>query len=144
VESDEEVPWIDAGVQDEGQAGLNPGEQDEGHTGPNPSDVVASQPQSSPVVHAIPNLEHMDLEATNVLSQLHLEQMDEGFTVTAYPNVQENLKLTIEERVIIEEPASSTGTLSSLQHLAKDFIFGDLFFDDKPSEVDNEKTTAKI
>ncbi|GJS09668.1 hypothetical protein Tco_0366464 [Tanacetum coccineum] len=68
--------------------------------------------------------------------------MDEGFTATVYPNVQENLKLTADEPVIPEEPASSTGTLSSLQHLAKDFSFGDQFFNDKPSEADNEKTTA--
>ncbi|GJS11661.1 retrovirus-related pol polyprotein from transposon TNT 1-94 [Tanacetum coccineum] len=30
----------------------------------------------------------------------------------------------------------------SLQHLAKDFSFGDQFLNDKPSEADNEKTTA--
>ncbi|GKC35935.1 hypothetical protein Tco_1048319 [Tanacetum coccineum] len=68
--------------------------------------------------------------------------MDEGFIATAYLKVQENLKLTVEEPVIPKEPASSTGTLSSLQHLAKDFSFGDQFFNDKPPEVDNEKTTA--
>nr|GEV65206.1 retrovirus-related Pol polyprotein from transposon TNT 1-94 [Tanacetum cinerariifolium] len=106
--------------------------------------IDTSQPQSSPVVHAGPNLEHMDLEAMDVFTQLHPEQMDEGFTATAYPNVQENLKLTVEEQVILEEPASSTGTLSSLQHLAKDLSFGDLFFNDKPSEADNEKITAEI
>ncbi|GKE81820.1 hypothetical protein Tco_1551820 [Tanacetum coccineum] len=50
--------------------------------------------------------------------------------------------MTADEPVIPEEPASSTGTLSSLQHLAKDFSFGDQFFNDKPSEADNEKTTA--
>nr|GEY01144.1 putative ribonuclease H-like domain-containing protein [Tanacetum cinerariifolium] len=121
----------------------NPGEQDEGQTGPNPCDAAASQPQSCPVVHAGPNLEHIDLEATDVSTQPHLEQMDEGFTATAYPNVQENLKLTVKEYVIPEEPASSRGTLSSLQHLAKDFSFGDLFFNDKLSEADNEKTTAE-
>ncbi|GJZ12045.1 hypothetical protein Tco_0546804, partial [Tanacetum coccineum] len=44
--------------------------------------------------------------------------------------------------VIPEEPASSTGTLSSIQHLTKDFSFGDQFFNDKPSEADNKKTTA--
>nr|GEV34250.1 integrase, catalytic region, zinc finger, CCHC-type, peptidase aspartic, catalytic [Tanacetum cinerariifolium] len=69
---------------------------------------------------------------------------NEGFTATAYPEVEENLKLTVEEQVILEELASSTGTLSSLQHLAKDLSIGDLFFNDKPSEVDNEKTTAEI
>ncbi|GJY22194.1 hypothetical protein Tco_0394760 [Tanacetum coccineum] len=34
-------------------------------------------------------------------------------------------------------------TLSSLQHLAKDFSFGDQFFNDKPSDAENEKTTAE-
>nr|GEZ01216.1 hypothetical protein [Tanacetum cinerariifolium] len=126
-ESDEDVPRIDAKVQDEGQVGLNPseqdegqagpnpGKQDEGHAGPNPDDAAASQPQSSPIVHDGPNLEHMDLETTDVSPQPHPEQMDEG----------------------------STGTLSSLQRLAKDLIFGDLFFNDKPSKADNEKTTTE-
>ncbi|GKF94596.1 hypothetical protein Tco_0284296, partial [Tanacetum coccineum] len=68
--------------------------------------------------------------------------MDEGFTTVAYPDVQENLKLTVDEQVIPEEPVSSTGTLSSLQHLAKDFSFGDQFLNNKPSEALNEKTTA--
>nr|GEV69907.1 hypothetical protein [Tanacetum cinerariifolium] len=49
----------------------------------------------------------------------------------------------VDEQVILEEPARSTGTLSSLQHLAKDFNFGDLFFNDKPSETENEKTTTE-
>nr|GFC34454.1 hypothetical protein [Tanacetum cinerariifolium] len=67
-----------------------------------PGNDAEPQPQSSPVVHAGPNLKHMDLEATNVLTQLHLEQIDERFTVTALPNVQENLKLTVKEHVILE------------------------------------------
>ncbi|GJS02227.1 hypothetical protein Tco_0318735 [Tanacetum coccineum] len=68
--------------------------------------------------------------------------MDEEFTATAYPNVQENLKLTVDDPVILEEPASSKRTLSSLQYLAKDFSFSDQFFNDKPPEANNEKTTV--
>nr|GEW55028.1 retrovirus-related Pol polyprotein from transposon TNT 1-94 [Tanacetum cinerariifolium] len=143
VESDEDVPGIDVGVPDEGQARPNPGMQDEGQARPNPSDAATSQPLPSPIVHTGPNLEHMDLEVTDVSTQPHPEQMDEGFTATAYPKVQENLKLTIEEQVILKEHASSTGTLSSLQHLAKDLSFGDLFFNDKPSKADNKKTTTE-
>nr|GEX01088.1 integrase, catalytic region, zinc finger, CCHC-type, peptidase aspartic, catalytic [Tanacetum cinerariifolium] len=122
VESEEDVPGINAGVQDEGHARPNPGD---------------------PAVHDGPNLKHTDLEATDVSTQPHPEQMDEGFTATAYPNVQENLKLTVKEQVILEEPASSIGTLSSLQDLAKDQSFGDLFFNDKPSKSDNENTTVE-
>ncbi|GJW18849.1 hypothetical protein Tco_0026285 [Tanacetum coccineum] len=70
------------------------------------------------------------------------EHLDEGSTPQHTPDVQENLKLTVDEQVIPEEPISSTGTLSSLQHLAKDFSFSDQFLNDKPSEADNEKTTA--
>nr|GFC61288.1 hypothetical protein [Tanacetum cinerariifolium] len=37
---------------------------------------------------------------------------------------------------LLEEPASSSGTLSSLQHLSRDISFGDQIFSDKPSEAD--------
>nr|GEV17397.1 reverse transcriptase domain-containing protein [Tanacetum cinerariifolium] len=127
VESDEDVPGIDALVPGEGQAVPNPDDQDEDQAGPNPDEQDEG--------HARPN--------PDVSTQPHPEQMDEGFTATAYPKVQENLKLTVEEQVILEELPSSIGTLSSLQHLTKDLSFGDLFFNDKPSEADNEKTTAE-
>nr|GEU95553.1 copia protein [Tanacetum cinerariifolium] len=120
VESDEDVPGIDADDQDKDQARPNPDEQTKGQVGPNLDDAVA-----------------------DVSTQPHPEQMDEGFTTTAYPKVHENLKLTVKEQVILEEPASSTRTLCSLQYLTKDLSFGDLFFNDKPSKVDNEKTTAE-
>nr|GFD35640.1 hypothetical protein [Tanacetum cinerariifolium] len=81
------------------------------------SDAVGSQPQSSHVVHAGPNLEPLDLEATDASPLQNPKQLDEEFTTTAYPNVQENLKLPSEDSVIPEEPTSSTRTLSSLQAL---------------------------
>ncbi|GJX49262.1 hypothetical protein Tco_0276107 [Tanacetum coccineum] len=125
MNSDEEVLGIVARVQDEGQARPNPGEHDEGQAGPNLNDAAASQPPSSHVVHAGPNFEHVDLEASDTSIQPNPEQMDEEFTTTAYPNVQENLKLPTEGEVRLEEPASSAGTLSSLQHLDKELRFTD-------------------
>ncbi|GKC02735.1 hypothetical protein Tco_0994345 [Tanacetum coccineum] len=98
TESDKEVPpMVKSGAQDEGRARPDPGVQSEGRAGSNPGDDVESQPQSSHVVHDGPNLEHMDLEATDASTQQNPEQMNEGFTATAYPNVQEYLKLTVEE-----------------------------------------------
>nr|GEX43019.1 retrovirus-related Pol polyprotein from transposon TNT 1-94 [Tanacetum cinerariifolium] len=97
--NEKDVLGIDARLQDEGQARPNPGEQDEGQARPNPGDTAASQPQSSHVILAGPNLKHIDLKATDVSTQLHPEQIDEGF--------------------------------------------GNLFFNNKPSEADNEKTTTK-
>ncbi|GJX55715.1 hypothetical protein Tco_0285612, partial [Tanacetum coccineum] len=115
TESNEEVPpVVKSGAPDEGQAGPNPGTQDEGQAGPNPGNDTVSQTLSTPGVHAGPNLEHTDAEATDATSQPKLGQMDEEFTATAYPNIQENLKLMVDDPVIPEEPASSTGTLSSL------------------------------
>ncbi|GKE65450.1 hypothetical protein Tco_1519611, partial [Tanacetum coccineum] len=128
TEFDKEVPMINAGDQDEGQAGPNPGEQDkvqaglnpgkldEGQAGSNPGDAAESQPQSSHVVHAGPNLEHMDLEITDASKLHNPKQMDEEFTTTAYLNVQENLKLPTKDQVVLEEPTSSTRTLSSQQN----------------------------
>ncbi|GJR28302.1 hypothetical protein Tco_1104534 [Tanacetum coccineum] len=68
---------------------------------------------------------------------------DEEFTTTAYPNVQENLKLPTEDQVILEGHASSTGTLSSLQNLDKDLSFTDQFFMEKPHEEESGKTNAE-
>ncbi|GKB86647.1 hypothetical protein Tco_0958919, partial [Tanacetum coccineum] len=103
------------------------GGQDEKQEGPDPCDSPESRP----------------LPSQGIYTGSSLDPMDEGFIATAYPNVQENLKITDEEQVILEEPTSSIGTLSSLQHLAKDFSFGNQFFNDKPSKVENEKTTAE-
>ncbi|GJX39066.1 retrovirus-related pol polyprotein from transposon TNT 1-94, partial [Tanacetum coccineum] len=140
---DEEVPGIVVGVQDEGHAGPNPGEHDEGQAGPNPGDTEASQPPSSHVVHAGPNIEHMDLEASDTSIQPNPEQMDEEFTTMAYPNVQENLKLPTEGEVRLEEPASSAGTLSSLQNLDKELSFADQFLVEKSQEDEPEKTNTE-
>ncbi|GKA05760.1 retrovirus-related pol polyprotein from transposon TNT 1-94 [Tanacetum coccineum] len=144
TESDEEVsPEINAGTQDEGQAGPNPGIQDEGQAGSNPGDAAESQPQSSHVVHAGPNLEHMDFEVTNASTQQNPEQMDEEFTTTAYPSVQENLKLPTEDQVILEEPASSAGTLSSLQNLDKELSFTNQFLVEKSQEDEPDKSNTE-
>nr|GEV07145.1 hypothetical protein [Tanacetum cinerariifolium] len=56
----------------------------------------------------------MNLEATDASTQQNPEQMDEEFTTTAYPNVQENLKWPSEDPVILEEPASSIRTIGSV------------------------------
>ncbi|GJY23630.1 hypothetical protein Tco_0397288 [Tanacetum coccineum] len=115
TESDEEVLGIDVGDQDEGQAGPNPGIQDEVQVRSNPGDVAVSQPQPSHVVHAGPNLEHMD----------------------------DNLKLPTEDQVRLEEPANSAGTLSSLQNLDKEFSFTNQFLEEKSQEDEPEKTNTE-
>ncbi|GJZ67481.1 hypothetical protein Tco_0630721 [Tanacetum coccineum] len=144
TESDEEVsPEINAGTQAEGQARPNPGIQHKGRARSNPGDATESQPQSSHVVHAGPNLEHMDFEVTNASTQQNLEQMDELFITKAYPSVQENLKLPTEDQVRLEEPASSAGTLSSLQNLDKELSFTNQFLVEKSQEDEPDKSNTE-
>nr|GEW67624.1 hypothetical protein [Tanacetum cinerariifolium] len=132
----------DASAQDKGQVGSNPDKTSEGQAGPDPGDAGAeAQSILSPVVHAGSDRKHMDLDVADVSPQPTTKQLDEWFTTTAYPRVQKNLKLVVEEQVLLEEPASSSGTLSSLQHLSKDISFGDLFFSDKPSDADKNAET---
>nr|GEU99784.1 E-beta-farnesene synthase [Tanacetum cinerariifolium] len=73
------------------------------------------QPIPSLVVHAGSDRKHIDLDVADISLQPLTDQ----------------------------EPASSSGTLSSLQHLSKDLSFGNLFFSDKPSEANNDKATAE-
>nr|GEY91023.1 hypothetical protein [Tanacetum cinerariifolium] len=134
-----------AGTLNKGQAGSNPDEMSKGQAGPDPGNARdEEQSIPSPVVHAGSDREHMDLDVADVSPQPSTDQLDEGFTATAYPKVQESLKLAVEEHVLLEEPASSSGTLSSLQHLSKDISFGDLFFSDRHSDADkNAKTEVE-
>ncbi|GJR91786.1 hypothetical protein Tco_0215797 [Tanacetum coccineum] len=132
TESDEEVsPEMSAQGQEEGQGGTNPG------------DAGVSQTPSSHVVHVGPNLYHMDLGIAEASSQHNIEQIDDKFTATTYPKVQENLKLPTEGEVRLEEPASSTGTLSSMKILDKDLSFTDQFLVEKSQEDEPEKTNTE-
>ncbi|GJX55114.1 hypothetical protein Tco_0285011 [Tanacetum coccineum] len=112
------------------------------NAGSNPGNAAEFQPQPSHVVHAGPNLEPMDLAVSDASTQQNPE-IDEEFTTTAYLNVQENLKLPTKDQVILEEPASSTRTLSSLQNLEKELSFTDQLFVEKPQEEEPEKINAE-
>nr|GEV33169.1 hypothetical protein [Tanacetum cinerariifolium] len=92
-ESEKVVHGADEGGQGEGQAGPDPGWTYPGNAG---ADV---QSIPSPVVHAGSDREHMDLDVADVSLQPFTEQLDEGFTATAYLKVQGNLKLIVEEHV---------------------------------------------
>ncbi|GJX54065.1 hypothetical protein Tco_0282434, partial [Tanacetum coccineum] len=109
TDSDEEVtPAMNAEAQEEGQGGTNPG------------DASVSQTPSSHVVHAGPNLDHMDLGIVEASSQPNTEQTNEEFTATVYPKVQENLKLPTEGNVRLEEPEDElekTNTEAEVQSL---------------------------
>nr|GFD35119.1 hypothetical protein [Tanacetum cinerariifolium] len=112
--NDEDQAGPDPGAQAESQMGTDAGTLDEGQAGSNPDELSEGQAGPGP---------------------------DKGFTATAHSKVQENLKLAVEERVLLEEPASSSGPLSSLQHLSRDISFGDQFFSDKPLDANKNAET---
>ncbi|GJZ26344.1 retrovirus-related pol polyprotein from transposon TNT 1-94 [Tanacetum coccineum] len=121
---DVELALIDSEIESEEKVPvIKARDQDEGQARTNPGEQ-----------------DKVKLDQTLVMLQ---KQMDEEFTTTAYLNVQENLKLLTEDQVILKEPASSTGTLSSLQNLDKDLSFTDQFFVEKPQEEEPGKTNAK-
>ncbi|GJX58293.1 hypothetical protein Tco_0289683 [Tanacetum coccineum] len=66
---------------DEEASKINARNQEEGQAGPNPG-----------------------VQDEGQLTNLKPEQMDEEFTTTAYPNVQENLKLLTEDQFFMEKP----------------------------------------
>ncbi|GJT57533.1 hypothetical protein Tco_0992587 [Tanacetum coccineum] len=123
-------------------AGSDPVNYPKGQAGSDHSVVAADSriPTSQVCSIAGPNLEHMNLEVSDTSPQPNPEQMDEEFTTTIYPSVQENLKLPTEGEVRLEEPASSNGTLSSLQNLDKDLSFTNQFLAEKSQPDEPEKT----
>ncbi|GJU73780.1 hypothetical protein Tco_1265185 [Tanacetum coccineum] len=114
-------------VRTENQAGSDPGQGHEALAG---SNLEPMQEDSGP------GKEHV------ALAGLNPERMEEDFYATAYPKVQENLKLRTDEHVILENPESSSTTLSSMKNLDETDNFGDQFLNDKPTEDDQEKTNV--
>ncbi|GKA58640.1 hypothetical protein Tco_0757953 [Tanacetum coccineum] len=69
--------------------------------------------------------------------------MHEDFIATVYPKVHECLKHTTEEHVFLENPPSSSGTLSSMKNLDDAFTYGDQFLSDKPTEEEPGKANVE-
>ncbi|GJY64534.1 monodehydroascorbate reductase [Tanacetum coccineum] len=100
TESDEEVsPNMNAQGPEEGQCGTNPGDAD------------VSQTPSSHVVHAGPNLDHMDLGIAEASLQPKTEQMDDEFTATAYPKDTLSVLLLTTPVIDITDPQSDSTTV---------------------------------
>ncbi|GJX02482.1 hypothetical protein Tco_0186395 [Tanacetum coccineum] len=119
--------WILPSYRTQSTAGSDPGQGHEALAG---SNLKPMQEDSGP------GKEHVTLAGPNP------EHMDEDFYATAYPKVHENLKLRTDEHVILENPESSSATLSSMKNLDETDNFGDQFLNDKPTEDDQEKTNV--
>ncbi|GJV37819.1 hypothetical protein Tco_1410296 [Tanacetum coccineum] len=60
-----------------------------------------------------------------------------------YPNIHESLKFPADEHVILEDPLSSTGTLSSMKNLDDAFTIGDQSINDKSTEDEPENLNVE-
>ncbi|GKD69341.1 hypothetical protein Tco_1323431 [Tanacetum coccineum] len=116
---------------DEGQAGSNPSKTPESQ--PPPESKLMEEDQDGPN----PRQSHLAQAGPNP------EPMHEDFIATIYPKVHENLKLPTKEKTHIENPPSSSGTLSSMNNHDDAFTFGDQFLNDKSLEEELRKANVE-
>ncbi|GKG15054.1 hypothetical protein Tco_0354654, partial [Tanacetum coccineum] len=65
------------------------------------------------------------------------------FMADLYPKVQESLKFLDDEHVVLKEPLSLFGTLSSMKNLDDAYTIGDQFINDKATEDKPEKLNVE-
>nr|GEW61915.1 hypothetical protein [Tanacetum cinerariifolium] len=107
---------------DQGQARSDPGKTLESR--PQLEQEFIKEDQAGPE----PEVSHVALAGPNP------EPTHEKFMANVYPDVHGSLKLPTDEHVIIEEPLSSSGTLSSMKNLDDAYTFRDQFLNDKSTE----------
>nr|GEW64127.1 reverse transcriptase domain-containing protein [Tanacetum cinerariifolium] len=105
-----------------------------GHAGSDPCKTPESQPP--------PEQEFMKEDEAGpdpgvsrvVLAGPNPEPTHEEFMANVYLDVHGSLKLPVDEHVILEEPLSSSGILSSMKNLDDAYTFGDQFLNDKSTK----------
>ncbi|GKF42916.1 hypothetical protein Tco_0126258 [Tanacetum coccineum] len=116
---------------DEGQARSDPGKTLESR--PPPERALIEEDQAGPN----PGQSYVALAGPNP------KLMHDDFVATVYLKVHKSLKHTTEEHVHLENPLSSSGTLSSMKNLEDNFTFGDQLCNDKPTLEDPRKTNME-
>ncbi|GJW84856.1 hypothetical protein Tco_0158001 [Tanacetum coccineum] len=119
-------------------------ELDEGHAGSDPGKTPESRPP--------PEHEHMDEDQVGpnprqshaALVGSNPKPMHDDFIATVYPKVHESLKHTMEKHIHLENPLSSSGTLSTMKNLDDTFTFDDQLLSDKPTEEEPRKATVEM
>ncbi|GKF25771.1 hypothetical protein Tco_0081665, partial [Tanacetum coccineum] len=111
---------------DEGQAGSDPGKTPKSR--PPLDDDKMDEDQAGPDPR----------ESRVALAGPNPEPTHDEFMANVYLNVHESLKFLVDEDFILEDPLSSTGTLSSIKNLDDAFTIGDQFINDKSTEDEQE------
>ncbi|GJV88019.1 hypothetical protein Tco_1531957 [Tanacetum coccineum] len=116
---------------DEGQAGSDLGKILESR--PPPDDNKMDEDQAGPD----PGESRVALAGPNP------EPMYNEFMANVYPKVHESLKFPANEHVILKDPLSSIGTLSSMKNLDDAFTIRDQFINDKATEDEPENLNVE-
>ncbi|GJV62369.1 hypothetical protein Tco_1468469 [Tanacetum coccineum] len=116
---------------DQDQAGSDPGETHESR--PPPEQVFMDEDQAGPD----PGISRVALAGPDP------EPTHDEFMANLYPKVQESLKFPADEHVILEDPLSSTGTLSSMKNLENAYTIGDQFINDKSTKDEPGKLNVE-
>nr|GEV39701.1 putative ribonuclease H-like domain-containing protein [Tanacetum cinerariifolium] len=82
-------------------------------------------------------------ESLGALTELDLKPTHDKFMADMYLKVQESLKFLADEHVILEDPISSTETLSFMKNLEDAYAIGDQFINDKSTKDGPEKPNAE-
>nr|GEU35185.1 histone deacetylase 14 [Tanacetum cinerariifolium] len=117
---------------------------DEGQAGSDPSKTPESRP---PLDDDKMDEDHAgsDLGKSHVaFAGPNPEPMHDDFVATVYPKVRESLKFLANEQVVLENPPSSLGTLSSMKILDDTYTFGDQFFNDKSTKDEPGKQNVDV
>ncbi|GKC18420.1 hypothetical protein Tco_1020570 [Tanacetum coccineum] len=113
------------------QAGSDPGETHESR--PPPAQVLIDEDQAGPD----PGISRV------ALARPDPEPTHDEFMTDLYPKVQESLKFPADEHVLLEDPLSSTGTLSSMKNLEDAYAIGDQFINDKSTDDEPGKLNVE-
>ncbi|GJT60795.1 hypothetical protein Tco_1004328 [Tanacetum coccineum] len=121
-------------------------ELDQDQDGSDPGKTLESRPQPEQV-----HMEEDQAGPDHGISRVALagpdpEPTHDEFMADLYPKVQESLKFPADEHVILEDPLSSTGTLSSMKNLEDAYAIRDQFINDNSSndELGKLNVEAKV
>ncbi|GJT39952.1 hypothetical protein Tco_0939817 [Tanacetum coccineum] len=116
---------------DQDQAGSDPGETFESRPQPEQVHIEEDQARPEPGISCVA-LAGPDPELTH-----------DEFMADLYPKVQESLNFLADEHVILEDPLSSTRTLSSMKNLEDAYAIRDQFINDKSTDDDSRKLNVE-
>ncbi|GJT87265.1 retrovirus-related pol polyprotein from transposon TNT 1-94 [Tanacetum coccineum] len=116
---------------DQDQVGSDPGETHESR--PPPVQVLMNEDQAGPD----PGISHVALAGRDP------EPTHDEFMTDLYLKVQESLKFPAHGHVLLEDPLSSTGTLSSMKNLEDAYAIGDQFINDKSTDDEPGKLNVE-